>query len=200
MDVYYPDATIGIEVIPEPEVTWPEGLPADAVTLYVGEDQLDDVNLMDALFSFICVRAEERARKGARRSGKCADTSAEPATRGAGASSNGYAEADKAAVTGCRLGEKSPLGEKFAERIASRAPGGAFPYASVVGDRPEDGAEPEPGYEGGLEPDADDCKPVWSYEEWLEDYLDSTCRAGAYDLGGQPLLSVGSCQNLYVSV
>lgn len=221
MDVYYPDAAIGIEIIEEPDVARPDGLPEDAVTLYVGEEQLDDMNLMDALFSFICGRAEDRARKAGRHAGKAGCDAAGKAEPGAGCNAAGASldAADKA-PGGDPNGKaqngkdsdakapdsKSPVGEKLADLIASRSQDGSFPYASFVagvGTAPEQpgggtGTETGAGAEDGE--DDDDDEPLWSYEEWLENWLDAIYSPGTYAMGKQPLLNVESCKNLYLNV
>lgn len=174
MSVYYPEAAIAIEVIPEPEGAEPKDEPEGMVTLYVGEDQLDDMDLMEALATFISGRADERAKEA-----------------------TGDAQAQNAGSIGeqgdARDGEEPTLEDELAEMIAAHAPKGNFPYTSyVVGSRAgADGDEDSEEEDDGLEK---------SYEEWLEDWLDTIYSMDGVMPAKPPLLNVGSCKNLYVNV
>ncbi len=202
MDVYYPDAAVGIEIIPDPEEPMPAASPEDAVTLYVAESQLGNKHLVKALFSLICLRAEERARAGAGDEAAGGATTESRTGDKNAVASNGHAQAAEAGKTvpnretGTTAssnatnrkgdGNTSP-GARLAELIANGTREGAFPYNCVVGEHRAGtgnaakitGSGRSNGHcQGGedfyrSEPYGPEEDPMWSYEEWLENCLDA---------------------------
>ncbi len=202
MDVYYPDAAVGIEIIPDPEEPMPAASPEDAVTLYVAESQLGNKHLVKALFSLICLRAEERA--GASAGDKAAGGATTESRTGDknAVASNGHAQAAEAGKTVPNRetdttastnatnrngdGNSSP-GARLAELIANGTREGAFPYDCVVGEhRAVTGHAAEKAGNGRSngrcqggedfyrgDPYGLEEDPMWSYEEWLENCLDA---------------------------
>ena len=57
MSIYFPEADVAIEVIPEPEGLPSGGYGKKTVVLYVGEDQVCDDALLEALTELIQSRA-----------------------------------------------------------------------------------------------------------------------------------------------
>ncbi len=176
MSIYFPEADVAIEVIPEPE-----GLPSGrygkkTVVLYVGEDQVCDDALLEALTELI------QSRTAA--SGAEAEISTDDA-----------AEPKPAATENARTAEETFVDlldaqDELADALRDRKDpdGKQLPNPVILhqfGDIPEGG---------------DEDRDNFSYEQMLEDWLDDICSPNVVGLRyALPSVNVGRCKNLYLT-
>ena len=177
MSIYFPEADVAIEVIPEPEGLPSGGYGKKTVVLYVGEDQVCDDALLEALTELIQSRAaatEAEAEAEIR-----ADDAAEP----------------KHATDNARTAE-----ETFVDLLDAQDE-----LADALRDRKDpDGRQlPSPVilHQFGDAPEGDDeSLEDFSYEQMLEDWLDDICSPNVIGLRhALPSVNVGRCKNLYLN-
>lgn len=175
MSIYFPEADVAIEVIPEPE-----GLPSGeysekTVVLYVGEGQVCDDALLEALTELIQSRAAATEAEAEIRTDDAAEP--KPAT-------------DKARTAEEAFVDLLDAQDELADALRSRKdPDGRQLPSPVIlhqfGDAPE-------GDDESLED--------FSYEQMLEDWLDDICSPNVIGLRhALPNVNVGRCKNLYLT-
>lgn len=175
MSIYFPEADVAIEVIPEPEGLPSGGYGKKTVVLYVGEDQVCDDALLEALTELIQSRAAATETGAEIRT----DDAAEP----------------KPATDNARTAEEAFVDlldaqDELADALRSRKdPDGRQLPSPVIlhqfGDAPE-------GDDESLED--------FSYEQMLEDWLDDICSPNVIGLRhALPNVNVGRCKNLYLT-
>ena len=176
MSIYFPEADVAIEVIPEPEGLPSGGYGKKTVVLYVGEDQVCDDALLEALPELIQSRAATEAEAEAEIS---AGDAAEP----------------KPTTNNARTAEETFVDlldaqDELADALRGRKDPDGRPLPNPVilhqfGDAPE-------GDDEGLED--------FSYEQMLEDWLDDICSPNVIGLRHVlPTVNVGRCKNLYLT-
>ena len=168
MSIYFPEADVAIEVIPEPE-----GLPSGG---YVGEDQVCDDALLEALTEIIQSRASASGAEAEIRS----DDVVEP---------------KPAAAENARTAEETFVDlldaqDELADALRDRKdPDGKQLPNPVILHQFDDIPE-------GSDEDRDD----FSYEQMLEDWLDDICSPNVVGLRyALPSVNVGRCKNLYLT-
>lgn len=175
MSIYFPEADVAIEVIPEPEGLPSGGYSEKTMVLYVGEDQVCDDALLEALTELIQSRAAATETEAEIRT----DDAAEP----------------KPATDNARTAEEAFVDlldaqDELADALRSRKdPDGRQLPSPVIlhqfGDAPE-------GDDESLED--------FSYEQMLEDWLDDICSPNVIGLRhALPNVNVGRCKNLYLT-
>lgn len=175
MSIYFPEADVAIEVIPEPEGLPSGGYSEKTVVLYVGEDQVCDDALLEALTELIQSRADATEVEAQIRT----DDPAEP----------------KPAVDNTRTAEEAFVDlldaqDELADALRGRKDPDGRPLPSPVilhqfGDTTE-------GDDESLED--------FSYEQMLEDWLDDICSPNVIGLRhALPNVNVGRCKNLYLT-
>lgn len=174
MSIYFPEADVAIEVIPEPEGLPSGGYGKKTVVLYVGEDQVCEDALLEALTELIQSRAATEDGAEIR-----TDDATEP----------------KPATNNARTAEETFVDlldaqDELADALRSRKdPDGRQLPSPVIlhqfGDAPE-------GDDENLED--------FSYEQMLEDWLDDICSPNVIGLRhALPNVNVGRCKNLYLT-
>lgn len=175
MSIYFPEADVAIEVIPEPEGLPSGGYGKKTVVLYVGENQVCDDALLEALTELIQSRTTATEAGAQIR----ADDSTEP----------------KPAADNARTAEETFVDlldaqDELADALRDRKDptGKQLPNPVILhqfGDIPE-----------GDDEDRDD----FSYEQMLEDWLDDICSPNVVGLRyALPSVNVGRCKNLYLT-
>lgn len=208
MSIYYPEADLAIEVIPEPEGLPPTGYGEKTVLLYIGENQVDSEPLLDAVAELARRRAaQSRASEGAQA----------PASSGGAQQDVGSAQSEAASS---EEGPRRDAARKSDSRTPDEVIAELFDAEESLADRlssSKDGdghaAEPMPaavllghlGDQFGWPPDDadddEDDEDEPSYEDLLEDWLDDICSPGVLGLRyAVPSVNVGRCKNLYLSV
>lgn len=176
MSIYFPEADVAIEVIPEPEGLPSGGYGKKTVVLYVGENQVCDDALLEALTELIQSRTAAPGAETEVRS----DDAAEP----------------KTAVT-----ENSRTAEEtFVDLLDAQDE-----LADALRDRKDPDGKPLPNpvilHQFGDAPEGDDEDlEDFSYEQMLEDWLDDICSPNVIGLRHVlPTVNVGRCKNLYLT-
>lgn len=175
MSIYFPEADVAIEVIPEPEGLPSGGYGQKTVVLYVGENQVCGDALLEALTELIQSRTTATEAGAQIR----ADDTAEP----------------KPATNNARTAE-----ETFVDLLDAQDE-----LADALRDRKDpDGRQlPSPVilHQFGDAPEGDDeSLEDFSYEQMLEDWLDDICSPNVIGLRyALPSVNVGRCKNLYLT-
>lgn len=216
MSIYYPEADLAIEVIPEPEGLPPTGYGEKTVLLYIGENQVDSEPLLDAVAELARRRAaQSRASEGAQA----------PASSGGAQQDAGSAQSEAASSEeGPRRDTARKSDSDTPRKSDSRTPGEViaelFDAEETLADRLSsskgaDGHAVEPmpaavllghlgdqfGWPLDDADDEQDDEDEPSYEDLLEDWLDDICSPGVLGLRyAVPSVNVGRCKNLYLSV
>lgn len=176
MSIYFPEADVAIEVIPEPEGLPSGGYGKKTVVLYVGENQVCDDALLEALTELIQSRAATEAEAEAEIS---ADDAAEPKP-----TTNNARTAEEAFV------DLLDAQDELADALRSRKdPDGRQLPSPVILHQFEDAPEGD-----------DESLEDFSYEQMLEDWLDDICSPNVISLRhALPSVNVGRCKNLYLT-
>lgn len=175
MSIYFPEANVAIEVIPEPEGLPSGGYGEKTVVLYVGENQVCDDALLEALTELIQSRTAATESEAEIRT----DDAAEP----------------KPAVDNARTAEETLVDlldaqDELADALRDRkdSDGKQLPNPVILhqfDDIPEGG---------------DEDRGDFSYEQMLEDWLDDICSPNVIGLRHVlPTVNVGRCKNLYLT-
>lgn len=175
MSIYFPEADVAIEVIPEPEGLPSGGYSKKTVVLYVGEDQVCDDALLEALTELIQSRTDATEAEAQIRT----DDAAEP----------------KPAVDNTRTAEEAFVDlldaqDELADALRGRKdPDGRTLPSPVILHQFGDATEGD-----------DESLEDFSYEQMLEDWLDDICSPNVIGLRhALPNVNVGRCKNLYLT-
>lgn len=217
MSIYFPEADVAIEVIPQPD-----GLPeadcgTDAVRIYVREDQVDSDALVEALAEL--VRGRER-KLGRSRSGVGSEAAARRASEflaGAG-EPEGQPSGNEEKRSRPQAGDAEGAREQLDGKAARETPGrDAQELMEDLLDAQDELAEALSELTGqmlvspGCDPDSlagegegdgyDVLDELLGYDLWLQDRLDDLCCAHISSMRrpGREI-SIGSCKNLYIGV
>ena len=178
MSIYFPEADMAIEVIPEPEGLPSGGYGKKTVVLYVGEDQVCDDALLEALTELIQSRAS------------ASEAEAKPEVRKDGEAKSGPEPAKDARTAEETFVDLLDAQDELADALRDRKDPDGKPLPSPVilhqfSDMPE-----------GDDEDRED----FSYEQMLEDWLDDICSPNVIGLRHVlPTVNVGRCKNLYLT-
>lgn len=178
MSIYFPEADVAIEVIPEPEGLPSGGYGQKTVVLYVGEDQVCDDALLEALTELIQSRVP------------AAEAEAKPEIR----------EDDEPESRPDSLKDTRTAEETFVDLLDAQDE-----LADALRDRSDPHGNPLPTpvilHQFGDAPGRDDeGLEDFSYDQMLEDWLDDICSPNVIGLRHVlPTVNVGRCKNLYLT-
>lgn len=175
MSIYFPEADVAIEVIPEPEGLPSGGYSEKTVVLYEGEGQVCDDALLEALTELIQSRAAATEAEAQIRTDDAAEP--KPAT-------------DKARTAEETFVDLLDAQDELADALRDRKdPDGRQLPSPVILHQFGDATE---GNDESLED--------FSYEQMLEDWLDDICSPNVIGLRhALPNVNVGRCKNLYLT-
>lgn len=200
MSIYFPEADVAVEIIPEPFGLPPAELDDSVARIYVSETQATDERFTAFLSEIIHDRetrlenerhrgqAGGRHEQGAPRVARSAASPAPRKSAGAAAPSS----------EGAR-DERDP--EELMEDLLDAQDELAAALADLTGELLVSSSEDEedPSEQAGDE-EYDPYEELGCYEYWLQDWLDDLCSARTRSMRRPNReINIGSCKNLYLS-
>lgn len=191
MSIYFPEADVAIEVIPEPD-----GLPeadcgASTVRIYVREDQVDNDALVEALADLIHGREGKLGRNESGVGSDDAMSRAQDFLSGEPTDAPGGTRRDAQELMEDLLDAQ----EELADALSDLAGQMLISPTPDLDDRLGQEGQEDAGYGLGGADDLDE------YDLWLQDRLDELCCAQLSRMRrpGREI-NIGSCKNLYIGV
>ncbi|WP_321970811.1 hypothetical protein [Paratractidigestivibacter sp.] len=211
MSIYFPEAHVAVEVIPEPEGLPQAQCPPDTVRLYVSEEQVSDPMIVEALGDLVHQREKKLNRE---RRAKVCSAPLDPAFAGVATPDwRGHKasplDGSAAGATECdRRGEDRPPAEDEArspeeliEDLLDAQDELAASLAELTGELL---ISPDLDCFEGDDEDEDETDTyddLGAYDSWFQDWLDELCCARTRSMRrpGREI-NIGGCRNLYLSV
>jgi hypothetical protein len=200
MSIYFPEADVAVEVIPEPAGLPPAALDADVARIYVSEGQATD----DAFVAFLSEIIHDReTRLGHKRrrahDGSRREQGPDNDEAHVGAPAPQKRPASPAAGTDAARDVRDA--EELMEDLLDAQDELAAALADLTGEllvsSPED--EGDPADQAGDE-EYDPYEELGCYEYWLQDWLDDLCSARTRSMRRPTReINIGNCKNLYLS-
>ncbi len=202
MSIYFPEADVAVEIIPEPFGLPPAELDESVAHIYVSEAQATDERFTAFLSEIIHDR--ETRLEHERRRGQAGGRHEQGAPRDAGPAASSAPGARKNAGTAAPSGEgardeRDP--EELMEDLLDAQDELAAALADLTGELlvSSSGDEEDPSEQAGDE-EYDPYEELGCYEDWLQDWLDDLCSARTRSMRRPTReINIGSCKNLYLS-